>query len=150
MLNILITGASGFVGQNLTKYLKNYNLITLSRNNGFNYNNIDSNYLNENNVDAIIHLAGKAHDLKKKSCDIEYYEVNTNLTKSLFEAFKTSNSKIFIYLSSVKAVKDYFDYPLTEDTNATPSSIYGKSKLAAEEFILSKNIDKKKEEYKNR
>ncbi len=141
MQNILITGASGFVGQNLTQHLKNYNQIPFSRNKEFGYNSIDNNYLDTNNVDVIIHLAGKAHDLKKISNDSEYYEANTDLTISLFDSFLKSNAKIFIYLSSVKAVKDFIECPLTEDTDPTPISVYGKSKLNAEKYLLSKKLD---------
>ena len=144
MKNILITGASGFVGQNLTKYLKNYNLIAFSRTKKSGYDSIDNNYLYKNNVDIIIHLAGKAHDLKKISNDSEYYEVNTDLTKSIFDSFLKSNAKIFIYLSSVKAVKDFIDCPLTEDNEPAPISVYGKSKLEAEKYLLSKQLDTSK------
>ncbi len=141
MQNILITGASGFVGQNLIEYLKNYNLITISRKNGFNYNLINNDFLDNNKIEIIIHLAGKAHDLKKTSNDSEYYKANTDLTISLFDSFLKSNAKKFIYLSSVKAVKDFIEYPLTEDTDPTPISVYGKSKLNAEKYLLSKKID---------
>lgn len=144
MQNILITGASGFVGQNLTKHLKNYNLITISRKNGFDYNLIDYNFLDNNKIEIIIHLAGKAHDLKMISNNSEYYEANTNLTISLFDSFLKSNAKIFIFLSSVKAVKDFTKCPLTEDTDPTPISVYGKSKLKAEKYLLSKKLDYKK------
>jgi nucleoside-diphosphate-sugar epimerase len=144
MQNILITGASGFVGQNLTKHLKNYNLITISRKNGFDYNLIDNDFLDNNKIAIIIHLAGKAHDLKKISNDSEYYEANTDLTISLFDSFLKSNAKIFIYLSSVKAVKDFIETSLTEDTEPAPISIYGKSKLKAEKYLLSKKLDYKK------
>jgi nucleoside-diphosphate-sugar epimerase len=141
MQNILITGASGFVGQNLTYHLKKYNLITISRKNGFDYNLIDNDFLDNNKIDIIIHLAGKAHDLKKTSNNSEYYEANTDLTISLFDSFLKSNAKIFIYLSSVKAVKDFIECPLTEDTDPTPISVYGKSKLNAETYLLSKKLN---------
>jgi nucleoside-diphosphate-sugar epimerase len=144
MQNILITGASGFVGQNLTKHFKNYNLITISRKNGFDYNLIDNDFLDNNKIVIIIHLAGKAHDLKKISNDSEYYEANTDLTISLFDSFLKSNAKIFIYLSSVKAVKDFIETSLTEDSEPAPISIYGKSKLKAEKYLLSKKLDYKK------
>jgi nucleoside-diphosphate-sugar epimerase len=140
MQNILITGALGFVGQNLTNYLKNYNLITISRKNGFDYNLIDNDFLDNNRIEIIIHLAGKAHDLKKTSNDSEYYEANTDLTISLFDSFLKSNAQTFIYLSSVKAVKDFIDCPLTEDNEPAPISVYGKSKFEAEKYLLSKKL----------
>lgn len=144
MQNILITGASGFVGQNLTNHLKNYNLITISRKNGFDYNLIDNDFLDNNKIEIIIHLAGKAHDLKKTSNDSEYYEANTDLTISLFDSFLKSNAKTFIYLSSVKAVKDLIETSLTEDTEPTPISVYGKSKLEAEKYLLLQQLNNNK------
>lgn len=144
MQNILITGASGFVGQNLTNHLKNYNLITISRKNGFDYHLIDNEFLDNNKIEIIIHLAGKAHDLKKTSNDSEYYEANTDLTISLFDSFLKSNAKTFIYLSSVKAVKDFIETSLTEDTEPTPISVYGKSKLEAEKYLLLQQLNNNK------
>ncbi len=144
MQNILITGASGFVGQNLTYHLKKYNLITISRKNGFDYNLIGNEFLDNNKIEIIIHLAGKAHDLKKTSNDSEYYEANTDLTRTLFDSFLKSKAKTFIYLSSVKAVKDFIETSLTEDTEPTPISAYGKSKYEAEKYILSKKLDSNK------
>lgn len=144
MRNILITGASGFVGQNLTKHLENYNLIAISRKNGFDYNLIDNDFLDNNKIEIIIHLAGKAHDLKNISNDSEYYEANTDLTISLFDSFLKSNTKIFIYLSSVKAVKDFVECPLNEDTEPTPTSVYGKSKLEAEKYLLLQQLNNNK------
>ncbi len=144
MQNILITGALGFVGQNLTNHLKNYNLITISRKNGFDYNLIDNDFLDYNKIEIIIHLAGKAHDLKKTSNDSEYYEANTDLTISLFDSFLKSKAKTFIYLSSVKAVKDFIETSLTEDNEPAPISVYGKSKLKSEKYILSKQLDTSK------
>lgn len=140
MKNILITGASGFVGKNLVKYLSEFNTIPFSRTNGLDCNLITEEFLNKNKVDTIIHLAGKAHDLKKISNDDEYFKINTTLTINLFDNFLKSNAKQFIYISSVKAVKDFLDFRLTEEIEATPISIYGQSKLAAEKYLQSNFI----------
>jgi nucleoside-diphosphate-sugar epimerase len=142
MINILITGSSGFVGKNLHNYLKNSQnkLFLFSRSKGLEYNTINEDFLNINNIDVIIHLAGKAHDLKKHNIDNDYHKANTELTKNIYNSFINSNSKIFIYLSSVKAVKDYLNKPLTEDILPTPITPYGKSKLAAENYISSKEL----------
>ena len=40
--------------------------------------------------DIVLNLAGKAHDLKQISNSNEYYEVNTELTKKIFDAFLIS------------------------------------------------------------
>jgi nucleoside-diphosphate-sugar epimerase len=92
-------------------------------------------------------LAGIAHDLKKTRNSDEYFNVNTKLTNKIFDAFKDSQSTKFIYFSSVKAVKDFVNEPLTEMEVPDPRTIYGKSKLAAEKYILSKELAPYKQFY---
>ena len=140
-MKIIITGASGFVGQNLLRFLKKDNdLIPLS----IRYNHNKKFNLNSS---VVIHLAGKAHDLKKTSEDKEYYEANTELTKKVFNQFLESSSKVFIFMSSVKAATDVVQGILSEDIMPDPVTVYGKSKLAAEEYILSKEIPENKRVY---
>lgn len=152
MKKVIITGNSGFVGKNLTKYFKsNYNILGVSRKKiedkkkTINYSQLQKKTLD--NCYALIHLAGKAHDLKNTSEDSVYYEVNTELTKKLFNKFLESNCNVFIYMSSVKAVADKVDGILDENVKPNPITIYGKSKLAAENYILSKEIPKNKRVY---
>jgi nucleoside-diphosphate-sugar epimerase len=146
----IITGNKGFVGSNLTKFLQNKNnkIIGVSRApNGqeIDYDNLNVSFLN--GADSIIHLAGKAHDLKKTSDDAAYFEVNTELTKRLFDQFLKSDCETFIYMSSVKAVADQADDILTENVIPNPITVYGKSKLAAENYLLSKKIPSTKRVY---
>jgi nucleoside-diphosphate-sugar epimerase len=137
MSSIFITGSSGFVGLNLIEYLRSFFiLIKYQREAPI-----------EINQDIVIHLAGKAHDIKKTSNSDEYYQVNTELTKTVFDAFLASNSKVFITLSSVKAVADEVDGVLTEEYIPNPITHYGKSKLLAEQYILSKQIPEGKRVY---
>jgi nucleoside-diphosphate-sugar epimerase len=138
---LLITGASGFVGTNLQKYFKStfkFELLCLRFNSKLLF------YFNEG---AIIHLAGKAHDKKNTSKPEEYYQVNTELTKKVYDAFLASNAKVFIALSSVKAVADDLNVELTEEHLPKPITHYGKSKLLAEQYIFSKSIPEGKRVY---
>jgi len=147
-MKIAITGVTGFVGQNLARYLSDIDVLGVSREaKGLNisYPELSLNIFNKQK--AFIHLAGKAHDLKKTSDDKEYFEVNTELTKRLFDQFLESDCEIFIYMSSVKAVADQANGILTEDVKPNPLTVYGKSKLAAEEYILSRNNLKNKRVY---
>jgi len=146
----IITGHKGFVGYNLCGYLKKLDksLLGVSRNpseNEISYVELDTTILSSSN--SCTHLAGKAHDLKNTSLDEEYYEVNTELTKTLFDKFLESTCETFIYMSSVKAVADQVEGILTEEEKPNPITAYGKSKLAAEKYILSKEVPKNKRVY---
>lgn len=130
-MQILLTGHTGFVGQNLVQAFGNdFKLRFWDRKKPFEVADTD---------DAVIHLAGKAHDLKSVSSPEAYYEVNTDLTKQVFDAFLQSPARVFILLSSVKAVADTVDGTLDEGYPASPATHYGKSKRLAEEYICSKD-----------
>ncbi len=141
---ILITGYSGFVGSNLVKSLQpKYKLLALSRNienkpdrldEVFSWNNLSAGQLAQ--TGCIIHLAGKAHDLKNTSSADEYFKINTELTKSLFDLFLKSDAEDFIYFSSVKAVADRVEGVLDETAVPEPKTPYGQSKQQAEEYLL--------------
>jgi nucleoside-diphosphate-sugar epimerase len=146
----IVTGNRGFVGVNLTEFLSRNKkqIIGVSRSpskGDISYNNFDIEVLN--NAKSCIHLAGKAHDLKKISEDKEYFEINTELTKNIFDKFLESTCETFIYMSSVKAVADVVEGALTENVTPNPVTVYGKSKLAAENYILSKEIPSNKRVY---
>jgi nucleoside-diphosphate-sugar epimerase len=135
---VFITGINGFVGRNLKPYLaKDFDIKGISqkvKGDGFTY----EMFLEENRAyDAIIHLAGKAHDLKGTANDSEYYDVNYELTKKLYDQFLQSKAEKFIYISSVKASADTVEGVLTEDVLPNPVTAYGKSKLMAENYILA-------------
>ena len=146
----VITGNKGFVGSNLTIFLnkKTKYCKGVSRNpinDEISYDALNAALLNQSK--SFIHLAGKAHDLKKTSQDQEYFKVNTELTKRLFDQFLESDCEVFIYISSVKAAADEVAGILTEKVIPNPVTAYGKSKLASEVYILSKEIPKDKRVY---
>lgn len=129
-MSIYLTGSSGFVGENIVTYFAEQLAIT-------NFTRGSAINIQEDNV---IHLAGKAHDLKNVSSVADYYLVNTDFTKNVYDAFLSSDAKVFIFLSSVKAVADEVKEELTEDFISNPVTHYGKSKLLAEQYILSKSV----------
>lgn len=149
-MNILITGVHGFVGTNLVSALKKDNTIygldiVSPEKDGvtktFSWEDMDNGRLPQ--VDAIIHLAGKAHDTKNKSAADVYFKVNTELTKKVYDYFLTHKAIVkFVFFSSVKAAVDKVPGDiLTEDVIPCPVGPYGESKVKAEEYILA-NLDK--------
>lgn len=150
-MNILITGVHGFVGSNLVIALKGHHSlygldIVAPEKEGvvktFSWKDIETTSFPMQflpKFDAIIHLAGKAHDTKNQSASQVYFDINTGLTQKIFDFFLESSAKRFIFFSSVKAAADcVVGDMLTEDVIPTPVGPYGESKIAAEEYILSK------------
>ena len=147
-MNILITGIHGFVGSNLVVALKEHHSlygldIVAPEKVGviqtFSWKDIEpASFLPQNlpKFDAIIHLAGKAHDTKNQSAAQVYFDINTGLTRKIFDFFLESSAKKFIFFSSVKAAADsVVGEVLTEEVIPTPKGPYGESKIAAEDYI---------------
>lgn len=140
-MKILITGVHGFVGSNLVEYLKReheiygLDIVALEKDGiikTFSWDELESLPL----IDAIIHLAGKAHDTKSKSAAEVYFKVNTGLTQKIFDFFMASEAKKFVFFSTAKAAADRVEGVLTEDVAPSPVGPYGESKIMAEEYIL--------------
>ena len=113
-MTILMTGSHGFVGSNLIEALgSTYHIIR--------WNAREDKPLPE--CDAVIHLAGLAHDTKNVIETKRYFDVNTELTQKIFDRFSVSSARKFIFFSSIKA----------QDGDTA----YAKSKKAAENYILS-------------
>ena len=147
-MNILITGIHGFVGSNLVVALKEHHSlygldIVAPEKEGvvktFAWKDLETTSFPMQQLlkfDAIIHLAGKAHDTKNQSASQVYFDINTGLTQKIFDFFLESSAKKFIFFSSVKAVADsVVGDVLTEDVIPTPVGPYGESKIAAENYI---------------
>ena len=153
-MNILITGIHGFVGSNLVAYLKGkhtiYGLDIVSPEKDgvektFSWADLENGSIPQ--IDAIIHLAGKAHDTKNKAEADVYFKINTGLTQTIYDYFLASQAKKFIFFSTAKAAADKVDGILTEDVVPTPVGPYGESKIKAEEYILSKDLPADKQFY---
>lgn len=143
-MNVLITGTHGFVGSNLVTSLKSQHIlygldITSPAKDGvektFSWSDLEKGNIPD--VDAIIHLAGKAHDTKNQSEAQVYFDINTGLTQKVYDYFLQSTAQKFIFFSSVKAAADVvLGDVLTEEVVPAPVGPYGESKIKAEEYIL--------------
>lgn len=156
MKKILITGAHGFIGTNLSHYLAkdaNVKLIALDLSKKINspyykeYTWKEIHNIDFNSINTIIHLAGLAHDTAKTQNTYNYFNINVGLTKQIFDQYIKSSAKKFIYFSSVKAVADSVNKILTEEDSPNPQTPYGKSKLEAERYLLSYILPKDKSLY---
>ena len=147
-MNILITGIHGFIGSNFAIALKDKHILyALSTScsifkgvlKTFSWQDLEPTsfpFQTLPQFDAIIHLAGKAHDTKNQSAAQSYFDINTGLTQKIFDFFLESSAKKFIFFSSVKAAADsVVGDVLTEDVTPTPVGPYGESKIKAEEYI---------------
>lgn len=146
-MNILITGVHGFVGSNLVKKLAQNNtvygldIVALEKEGvakTFGWDDLDNGSIPA--IDAIIHLAGKAHDTRNKSAADVYFKVNTGLTQRIFDWYLVNKTATkFIFFSTVKSAADYVPGNiLTEECVPTPVGPYGESKIKAENYIIEK------------
>lgn len=144
-MKILITGVHGFVGSNLVSYLAPNNEIygldiIAPEKEGvvktYSWEDLDAGRVPD--IDAIIHLAGKAHDTKNQTVADVYFKVNRDLTIKIFDYFRAHESiQKFVFFSTAKAAADRVEGVLTEDVVPSPVGPYGESKIAAEKYILA-------------
>jgi len=144
MKNILITGATGFIGQRLLKATdskikilsrkKQHDLETIVCD--FEKGSIPSNTLD--GIDIVFHLAGFAHDIRdaSKIADL-YYEVNVSATVQLANLAVKSGVKRFVFVSSVKASGNPpIGICANEKDQRNAEDVYGRTKREAELKLL--------------
>lgn len=151
-MNILITGATGFIGRHLAGALsKTYSVRCLVRKNSditplrdFNIDLVYGDLLDKDSIfpaldgiDLVYHLAGEVYSRKKD----DYYKGNVLATQNLLEACKENGTKRIMFLSSIGVYKPAIKGTLlTEESECEPLTIYGKTKLEAEGLIRRCNI----------
>ncbi|MBA7497314.1 dTDP-glucose 4,6-dehydratase [subsurface metagenome] len=152
--NVLVTGATGFIGYHLTKKLleQNCNVIAVGRNFKL-LNRLPKNkllikvsgdlakddflinlFLNYK-IDVIFHLAAKVHDRLEK--DVKQHRlINVNLTEKLSELALKNNVEKLLFFSTVSVYGDTEERTIDETEIHTPSTTYGKTKLEAENILI--------------
>ncbi len=151
-MKILLTGATGFIGNSLCETLlkHHHEIVAVTRSQVNTDRNIT--YLHKalsgdtdwadvfKGVDVIIHLAGRAHVMKEASVDPyqAYADVNIHATKHLAEQAALSGVKRLIFLSSVKVNGERTkDVAFSETDSPKPEDDYGKTKCEAESVLMS-------------
>ena len=150
-MKYLITGANGFLGKHLCKYLEsqkiNY-LATVRTNPAINqiatgdlctYSDWPGLF---KGIDVVVHTAAKAHIMAKTKDHLEslnksYIKINFELTKNLAVAAKANKVKRFIFISTIKVNGEFTEKnPFRADDLPNPSDAYSISKHLAEKELL--------------
>lgn len=147
-MKLLVTGASGFVGQFLQKVLYGqHDLLRLDQQTTEKLLVSESFSTAYNNTDTLIHLAGRAHIMHETAEDIyqAYASVNIDYTLKVAELAKRLKIKRFVFLSSIKVNGEASNQPFTEKDSPAPLDAYGQTKLEAEtalkEFCHNNQIE---------
>ena len=149
-MNILLTGATGFVGGNVfNKIQDNHNVEILVRSESPSYTvksyigkiDQDSDYSEAMcQKDVVIHCAARAHIMKDQSSNPlqGFREVNTFGTINLANQAAANGAKRFIFISSIKVNGEFTGLnPFTARDKPNPADPYGVSKSEAEDALLA-------------
>ena len=132
---IVLTGTTGYIGQNLTKYFNSKS----KKNKSISLRFQNWHKMMPLETETIIHLAAINLNPQDSAFDEEYFRVNTELTSKLFRYFLSSNAKTLIFLSTTELI-DKQILEITEDVNENPTNPFLQSKFEAEQFILKQAL----------
>ncbi|MCY7294365.1 NAD-dependent epimerase/dehydratase family protein [Alteromonas sp. a30] len=159
-MNILITGATGFVGRQLVsdllKQSQDIELFLVARNDPREHlpiahlkdrnihfiqvdsiENLSAQQLSSN-IDVVIHLAAKAHVVENNELAGEYERINVDGTKAVAQVAIAKQVKHFIYVSSIKVNGDETSIQaFSEDDIPSPEGVYALTKFQAEQYLRS-------------
>jgi nucleoside-diphosphate-sugar epimerase len=151
MTRVLVTGATGFVGQTLCETLaRSDNVVRAALRNdrsippGVSEKAVVGDIAATTDwraalrgVDVVIHIAARAHILHDSSANSDLYmETNVRGTERLAHASALAGIRRFVFLSSVKVNgEETTDHAYTADDEPHPQDDYGKSKRLAEEHV---------------
>ncbi len=156
-MNILITGANGFLSQHLIHYLfshTSHKIIATGKGENRNTKVTALHYFpveltNKNDVeklifdvqaDTIVHAAAMSKpdecNNNREACLLN----NVESTKNLLQTFKKSKSPnpLFIYVSTDFIFGE--NGPHSEDDISAPLNFYGESKLIAEQLVMESGV----------
>ena len=132
---IVLTGTTGYIGQNLTKYFNSKS----KKNKSISLRFQNWHKMMPLETETIIHLAAINLNPLDSAFDEEYFRVNTELTSKLFRYFLNSNAKTFIFLSTTELI-DEQQIEIIETSKVNPTNPFLQSKFDAEQFILKQDL----------
>ncbi len=139
MKKVLVIGAHSYIGQKFKEYVsandvKDLSVDMVSASDGA-WRKVEFT-----GYDSVLHLSGIVHRKEKKNMEALYYEVNHKLAVEIAKKAKENNVKQFIFMSTA-AVYGSYTGCITKDISPSPTTFYGKSKLAAEQDIIKLQDD---------
>jgi UDP-glucose 4-epimerase len=153
MKNILVTGGAGYIGSHIVEELVKKNFLKIfivddlstghkrliNKKATFIKANINKTQLIKkiilkNKIDTIIHLAAKTIVTESEKKPKLYYKANVLGTSSLLDAAKNSLVKNFLFSSTAAVYGSKIRY-VNEKSKTLPDSVYGKTKLQAEDLV---------------
>lgn len=126
-MSIVITGENGYIAKNMKCYFENARLQSIKELKDYSF---------LENAEVVIHLAAIVHKKETMENESSYYKINTELTFNLAKRAKEAGVKHFIFFSSM-AVYGKSEGEINELTEVQPTTHYGKSKVMAEQQILT-------------
>jgi len=153
---VLVTGGAGFIGSHLVDrfLVEGLEVVALDNLQGGRIENVHQHSGKKNfhfvrgdirdsrlvkdlveDVDAVLHEAAIVSVPESIKNPVLTNNVNVNGTLNLLRASADSNVKRFIYASSCAVYGNVESLPIEEDEGLRPTSPYGVSKLAAENYV---------------
>lgn len=159
-MNVLVTGATGFVGQALVNHLlangvdvlagvRKYSAklpdsvqqVVIGDLSVLDENSLALKYALFNGVDTVIHTAGRVHIMNDNEVDplTEFRKENRNATFFLAQMAVRAGVKRFVFLSSIKVNGETTrpGHSFLPDDQTIPIDHYGLSKYEAEQGLLA-------------
>lgn len=129
-MKVILTGKNSYISNNTCIYMKSLGIESecLSIRNG-------ADSIDFTEVDAVIHCAAIVHKRESEYAD-EYDNINYVLTKDIAQKALNSGVKHFVFISTM-AVYGKSQGEINENTPLEPVTLYGKSKLKAENYLLN-------------
>lgn len=139
-MNLLFTGASGFLGQNILSLLKEKYVVEtvgLTSQDNHQVNIAQHVPIFTGRCDLVLHAAGKAHSVPKTEKEKQlFFDVNLQGTKNMCTALENSGiPKAFIFISTVAVYGCDFGENITEEHPLNGTTPYALSKIRAEKYL---------------
>jgi len=149
-MKALVTGAAGFVGTNLCRYLGKNGISfrrSVRRHDGANGETVVVGDIDENTdwsqalegVEVVVHLAARVHIMRERASDplVEFRKVNVFAALNLAQQAAEAGVRRFVYLSTIKVNgEETGEQPFRADDPPAPQDSYGMSKMEAEEGLF--------------